>query len=78
MVRKGTIGVPQDGKMTVCHYSVKHFDEGSEFGIDGGRISKLCIKIDGRITCCYDRGWDAEPEDYATEVALAILMKEYN
>ena len=78
MIRKGTIGVPQDGKMTVCSYTVKHFDEGSYFGIDGGRISKLSIKIGGTITCCYDRGWDEEPEDDATKVALAILIKEYN
>lgn len=78
MTAKGTIGIPQDGKMTVCSYSVKYFDEGSEFGIDGGRISKLCIKINGKITCCYDRGWDEEPEDDAAKAALAILIKEYN
>ncbi len=78
MTARGTIGIPQDGKMTVCHYWVKYFDEGSEFGIDGGRISKLSIKIDGKITCCYDRGWDEEPEDDATGAALAILIREYN
>ena len=41
MVRKGVIGIPQDGRMTACSYTVKHFEEGSVFGIDGGRISKL-------------------------------------
>lgn len=78
MVKKGTIGIPQNGRMTACSYCIKHFEEGSVFGIDGGRISKLTIKIDGKITCCYDRGWDEEPEDDATKAALAILIKEYN
>ena len=53
MVRKGVIGIPQDGRMTACSYTVKHYEEGSVFGIDGGRISKLAIKIDGKTTCCY-------------------------
>ena len=48
MVRKGVIGIPQDGRMTACSYTVKHYEEGSVFGIDGGRISKLAIKIDGK------------------------------
>ena len=56
MVRKGVIGIPQDGRMTACSYTVKHYEEGSVFGIDGGRISKLAIKIDGKTTCYYDRG----------------------
>ena len=78
MVRKGVIGIPQDGRMTACSYTVKHYEEGSVFGIDGGRVSKLAIKIDGKTTCCYDRGWDCEPEDDATKAALAILIMEYN
>ena len=40
MVRKGVIGIPQDGRMTACSYTVKHYEEGSVFGIDGGRISE--------------------------------------
>ena len=32
----------------------------------------------GKTTCCYDRGWDCEPEDDATKAALAILVMEYN
>ena len=81
MWSKGTIGVNafDDDKQTViCHYWVKHFEEGSMFGIDGGRISKLTIRVDGNITCNYDRGWDVEPEDEATKQAFAILMHEYN
>ena len=25
MVRKGVIGIPQDGRMTACSYTVKHY-----------------------------------------------------
>lgn len=28
---------------------MKQYDEGSEFGIDGGRISKLMLKRDGTL-----------------------------
>ena len=58
MWSEGVIGIPDakdKEKYTKCHYWVKHFEEGSEFGINGGRISKLQIKIDGKTTCNYDR-----------------------
>ena len=43
-------------------YWVKHFDEGSEFGINGGRISKLAIRDQqGRWLVNYDRDWDQRP-----------------
>ena len=79
MWSKGTIGVPQkDGSYITCKYCVKHYEEGSEWGINEGRISKLEIRINGKITANYDRGWDIEPEDETTQTALAILLKEYN
>ena len=59
-------------------YCVKHYEEGSLFGIDGGRISKLMIKRGGEIVCNYDRGWDIKPVDEDTEFALAILLKDFN
>lgn len=80
MWSQGTIGVPQgNGKYKVCHYWVKHFEEPSEvYGIEGGRISKLTIKVDGKFTANYDRGWDIKLEDEATEAAFRILMQKYN
>lgn len=63
---------------SIFHYWMKQYDEGSEWGIEGGRISKLMIKRSGEIVCNYDRGWDIKPVDEDTEFALAILMKDYN
>ena len=75
----GVIGVPvKNGDRTVCLYWVKCCDEPSAFGIDGGRIVKLAIMIDGKTVCHYERGWDIEPEGYAAEFAYQILIKEYN
>ena len=38
---EGTIGIPQkDGSSKIAHYWVKAFEEGSEWGINGGKISK--------------------------------------
>ena len=59
-------------------YWVKHYEEGSQFGIDGGRISKLMIKRGGEIVCNYDRGSDIKPVDDDTEFAMAILLKTFN
>ena len=64
---------------SIFHYWVNHYEEPSaDYGIDGGRISKLMLKRDGKVAYNYDRGLDIAPEDKETEMALAILMKEYN
>ena len=49
------------GTINGYDYSIKHFEEGSEYGINGGRISKLDIRRDGKIFVNYDRGWDIKP-----------------
>ena len=54
MWKEGSIRVNGE----VFHYWMKQYDKGSEWGIDGGRISKLMLKRDGKIVCNYDRGWD--------------------
>lgn len=64
---------------TECSYWVKHYDEPSEtYGINEGRISKLEIRIAGKATCNYDRGWDIRPQDAATRKAYAQLLKKFN
>ena len=78
---EGTIGIPQkDGRSKIAHYWVKAYDEGSAYGINEGKISKLQITIDGETVASYDRGWDIEPaeDDEATQIAYCILLNEYN
>ena len=74
MWHEGSLKVNGD----IFHYWYKQYDEGSEFGIDGGRISKLQLKRDGKTVCNYDRGWDIRPVDENTEQALAIVLFSAN
>ena len=78
MWHEGTIGVPKgDGKYTVVHYWVKAYDEGSQYGINEGRISTLTLKENGTVIYNYDRGEDVPEQNEAAKIALAILMYEY-
>lgn len=64
---------------TAVKYWVKHYPEPSEdYGIEGGRISKMELRVDDRITLNYDRGWDVEPGDETSQLAYAFLIKKYN
>ena len=79
MWHEGYIKVPQaDGSDVLVHYQVKSYDEGSEWGINEGRISKLWLEIDGQEVANYDRGWDMRPNCEAAEIALSILLNDYN
>ncbi len=62
----------------IIHYWAKVYEDGSQYGIDQGRISKLTLKRDDKIIANFDRGWDVEPVDLDAEVAVAILLKEHN
>lgn len=78
MWERGMIAVPQkDGSRVIVRYSVKVYDLGSRFGINGGRISKLWLQIDGECVANYDRGWDIKPTCEAAEIALQILLEAY-
>lgn len=48
---------------------------GSDYGINGGRISKLAIidESDGSLLLHYDRGWDIKPDPKNKN-----LMEVYN
>jgi hypothetical protein len=63
---------------SIFHYWMKVYETGSEWGIDGGKISKLMLKRDGEIVYNYDRGEDVAPADEATELALQLLLHSEN
>ncbi|MHB8963093.1 MAG: DUF7678 domain-containing protein [Saccharofermentanales bacterium] len=63
---------------SIFHYWMKVYEEGSKFGIDGGRVSKLMLKRDGKVVCSYDRGWDINPDDQDTQLALGLLLHKEN
>ena len=62
----------------IFHYGMKQYEEGSQFGIDGGRISKLMLKRNGEIVYNYDRGLYVAPVDENTVFALEILLHSEN
>lgn len=79
MWKEGTIGIPKkEGGYTVVHYWAKVYKKKSRYGIDGGRISKLTLKVKGEVIYNYDRGEDILPQNEAAEKALAILLYEFN
>ena len=74
MWSKGSIEI----EGTEVQYWVKHFEEGSEWGIDGGRISKLECRADGETLLHYERGWDKKPTTKLAKQAYATMLKMYN
>ena len=63
---------------SIFHYWLKVYDEASQFGIDGGKVSKLMLKRNGEIVANYDRGWDIKPADPDTQLAVDILLHSEN
>lgn len=63
---------------SIFHYWIKVYEEPSQHGIDGGKVSKLMLKRNGKIVCNYDRGWDIKPADPDTQLALEILLHTEN
>lgn len=64
-------GLVNDGEYS---FSSKLFDEGSVFGINDGRVSKLCIwNSDEDLIVNYDRGWDIEPKVEYQNVYQEVL-----
>lgn len=60
---------------------IKHFPEPSEeYGIDGGKISKLWIKNTktGEIVANYDRGWDVKIKAPAVKKFYEKILKDFN
>ena len=74
-----TLGEIQIGKKTIS-YQVKHYEEGSPFGIEGGKISKLWLmdKESGEVEASYERGWGKKPQTAEARKACRELMERFN
>jgi hypothetical protein len=60
---KGTIEFDEKRDLTFC---AKVYEEPSEiYGINGGKISKLEIRLGKETLANYDRGWDVEVAEEA-------------
>ena len=62
-------------------WQAKVYEKPSEFGINGGRVSKLFIRPVGLgwqpALISYDRGWDKRPETQDATVKVIRLGREY-
>ena len=66
------------GKRTYT-FSAKVYPEGSDYGIGGGKISKLEIrKANGETLLSYDRGWAKGPSGEADRGLVAALLGAYD
>jgi len=63
---------------SIFHYWMKVYEVPSQYGINGGKVSKLMLKRNGKIVCNYDRGWDIKPTDPDTELAVELLLHSNN
>lgn len=69
-IKSDTFGIDNwtSGRATVngrqYGFEVKHYEEPSKFGINGGRISKLFLRETGTGNIIqYDRGWPVKDDD---------------
>lgn len=73
-----------DGTVDGFRFQAKVFGEGSRFGINEGRVSKLCIWDDQKRQAGqnifaasivnYDRGWDIKPNKKADRDILDTVV----
>lgn len=62
----------------MVEFWVKHFEEGSDYGINGGRISKLTVKHKDETLLNYDRDWDIKPATELGKKALKKMLEKFN
>ena len=78
---RGTLQTATGGKKRVSvDYRVKHYGKGSDWGIDGGKISKLEMRISDKAVALYDRGWAQKPDadDRAAMTAYDTVLHMFN
>jgi hypothetical protein len=60
------------------HFELEQASERLDYGIDGGRLVNLELKIKGARVALYELGWSLKPTCEAAEIALEVLCFEYN
>lgn len=78
MWRFGFVKIQQGSETVKVQYEAKVYEEGSQFGIDGGRISKLWASVNGETIINYDRGWDIVPATEIAKKALELIVAKYD
>jgi len=78
MWSEGIIAIPETGNK--FKYWVYHFEEGSKYGIDSGKVSKLTIRKVGSTLDLYnyDRGLDVDCQSDEVKAVLDIILSKYN
>ena len=78
----GVIGIPDardKNRYTSCRYEITcNKSRSKKYGLNGGKIIRLTISVDGKVTASYDKGWITEPEDEPSQLALCILLYSNN
>ena len=78
----GVIGIPDardKNRYTSCRYEITcNKGKSKKYGLNGGKIIRLTISVDGKVTTSYDKGWIPEPEDEPSQLALCILLYSNN
>ena len=57
---------------------VKYYENGSQHGICGGKVSKMSIRKDGKELLCYERGLAFDNLDAGGKAVYAELLEKYN
>jgi hypothetical protein len=79
MWKTNKITIETETEKETYTYWAKVYDEGSIYGIDEGRISKLEVRDSAdRIVINYDRGWDLEPQTNIEKAALHFIKNLHN
>ena len=76
---EGRMEFDEERDLTFCAkvYEADWGPDGSPYGIEGGKISKLEIRIGSEAIARYDRGWDIEVPEEAKPFYDAIIS-EFN
>lgn len=74
MWKEGSLSVNGE----IFHWWMKVYDAPSRFGIYSGKVSKMMLKRSNQIVMNYDRGWDIQPVDENTKLAMELLLHGEN